>query len=143
VPGGGVHAEMLKMREIDDDGTVLATDAEIGIAMATTTRLNLEPLIRGALHNRGDLISAPRPCDRGGGDSEGCIVWFYSGELVEWVFGQREVCAACERIGEAGFQRGRGGVAHRVSRNERLEVGVEETRRRKPGAGGGLLRARS
>jgi len=108
VPSGGVHAEMLKMREIDDDRAVLATDTKIGIVVAPTTWLNLEPLIRGALHNRRDLIRAPRPCDRGRGDTERSIVWLYGGELVEWVFGQREVCAACERIGEAGFERGRG-----------------------------------
>ena len=73
------------MREIDDNGTVFATDTVVGKAMSSTAWLDLEPLIRGALHNRGDLISAPRPRYRSGGDLEGRIVWLYGGELVEGV----------------------------------------------------------
>ena len=83
VPGGGVHAELLEMRQVDDDRAVLATDTEVGIAVATTAWLNLEPLVRGAIHNCCDLISAPGAGNGGGGDPEGCIIWLYVGELVE------------------------------------------------------------
>lgn len=83
VPGGRVHAELLEMSEVDDDGAILAADAEIGIAVAATARLDLETLVRGALHDRGDLVRAPGARYRCRGDTESCIVRFYGGGLVE------------------------------------------------------------
>ena len=83
VPGSGVHAELLEMREVDDDRVVLTANGEVGIAVPATARLNLEPLLRGALHNRGDLVRAPGARYRCRGDTESCIVWFYGGGFVE------------------------------------------------------------
>ena len=83
VPSSGVHAELLKIREIDDDRAVLAADAEVGEAVAPAARLNLEPLRCGALHDRRDLIRASGTRYRRRGDAEGSVVWLYGGELVE------------------------------------------------------------
>ena len=83
VPGRSVHAELLEMREVDDDRAILAADAEVGISVPATARLDLEPLLRGALYNRGDLVRAPGARYRCGGDAESCIVWLYGGGLVE------------------------------------------------------------
>ena len=46
-------------------------------------RLNLEPLIYGAFHDRRDFIRASGTCYRRMGDAEGGVVWLYGGELVE------------------------------------------------------------
>lgn len=83
MPSRGVHAELLEIREIDDDGAILAADAEVGEAVAPTTRLDLEPLVRGALHDRRNLSRASGARYRRRGDAEGCIVWLYGGKLVE------------------------------------------------------------
>ena len=82
-PGGGVHAELLEMREIDDDRAVLAADAKVGEAVAATARLDLEPLLRGALHDRRDLVRGSGARHGRRGDAEGCVVWLYGRELVE------------------------------------------------------------
>ena len=80
VPSSGVHAEI---REIDDDRAVLAADAEVGEAVAPAAQLDLEPLLCGALHDRGDLICASGTRYRRRGDAEGSVVWLYGGELIE------------------------------------------------------------
>ena len=58
VPSSGVHAELLRVREINDDRVALAADAEVGEAVPPAARLDLEPLLCGALHDRRDLIRA-------------------------------------------------------------------------------------
>ena len=83
VPGRGVHAELLKIREIDDDRAIQSADAEVGEAVAPTARLDLEPQVRGALHDRRDLIRGSGPRYRCRGDAEGGVVWLYGGGLVE------------------------------------------------------------
>jgi len=88
MPSGRVHAKLLEMREIDDDSAVLATDAKVGIAMATTAWLDFESLVRGALHDCSDLIGTAGARYCRGGDAEGRIVRLYGGELVESVRGQ-------------------------------------------------------
>ena len=83
VPSSGVHAELLKVREINDDRAVLATDAEVGEAVPPAARLNLEPLICSAFHDCRDLIRASGTRYRRRGDAEGSVVWLYGGKLVE------------------------------------------------------------
>ena len=79
VPGSGVHAELLEMREIDDDRAIESADAEIGEAVAPTARLDLELQVCCALHDRRDLIRGSGARYRCRGDAEGGVVWLYGG----------------------------------------------------------------
>ena len=83
VPGRGVHAELLKIREIDDDGAVLSAEAEVGEAVAPPARLDFEALVRGALDDGGDLVRRSRARHRRGRDAERGVVRLDRGELVE------------------------------------------------------------
>ena len=83
MPRSGVHAELPKIRDIDDDRAVLAADAEVGEAVAPAAQLNREPLLCVALHDRRHLIRASGTRYRRRGDAEGSVVWLYGGELVE------------------------------------------------------------
>ena len=72
VPSSGVHAELLRVREINDDRVALAADAEVGEAMPPDARLDLARC--GALHDRRDLIRASGTRYRYMGDAEGSVV---------------------------------------------------------------------
>ncbi len=71
----GVKADLLEALEVNDHGTILSSQTECSIGMATSSRLDLDIVLGCASDRVGNMLDGRWEYDDGRGVRETKIVW--------------------------------------------------------------------